>query len=136
MPTTAYKPDGHQSVSPYLIVTDAEATIRFLKDVFGAKEILRHTSSEGSRIMHAEVRLDDSVIMIADQVKDAWPATPSHLHVYVPDVDATYALALSHWATPLKDPVQEGDEDKRGGFRDPWGTSWWIGTRQETVQRA
>jgi len=124
-----YKPESYNSVSPYLVVPDAVATIVFLESIFGALEIRRFPGADGRGIMHEEVRLDDTVIMLGDAVPDQWPATPCHVHVYVPDVDATFRKALEHGATPLQEPVKKDDEDKRGGFKDAWGTTWWIGTK-------
>jgi uncharacterized glyoxalase superfamily protein PhnB len=125
-----FKPQSYNSVSPYLIVTDAAATIQFLVAVFEAVEIRRFAVPASQRLMHAEVRLDDTVIMLGDCVEGVWPAVASHVHVYVPDVDATYAKALQHGATAVQAPVQKGDEDKRGGFKDAWGTTWWVATKQ------
>jgi uncharacterized glyoxalase superfamily protein PhnB len=125
----AYKPDQYNSVSPYLVVIDAAATIEFLTVVFGATEIRRFPAVDGTGIMHAEVRLDDTVIMLGDAVPEQWPATPSHVHVYVPDVDATYRKGIEAGASSLHEPVKKGDDDKRGGFKDAWGTSWWIATK-------
>lgn len=124
-----FKPPGYSTVSPYLIVTDAAATIEFLSKVFDAAE-LRRFPDESGRIMHAEVRLADTVIMLADG-NDAWPPLPSYVHVYVPDVDATYAKALAAGATSVQEPVKKQDEDKRGGVKDPGGTTWWIATKVE-----
>lgn len=125
--TTAHKPDGYNSASPYLVVTDAAATIRFLERVFSGVSLRSHPG-EGGRLMHAEVRIDDTVVMLADAAPQ-WPAVPAHVHVYVPDVDATYAQALAAGATSVQAPVQKGDEDKRGGVKDAGGTTWWIATR-------
>lgn len=124
-----YKPTNYNSVSPYLIVQGAAATIEFLKAVFGAEE-LRNYPGEDGRIMHAEVRIDDSVIMLADAAP-AWPSQPSHVHIYVPDVDATYQKALAAGATSVQEPVKKDDADKRGGVKDAGGTTWWIGTQME-----
>jgi uncharacterized glyoxalase superfamily protein PhnB len=114
-------------VSPYLIVDDAAGTIDFLKDVFDAVE-LRRFPDESGKVMHAEVRIDDTVVMLADGT-DGWPPLPAHVHVYVPDADETYRRALAAGATTVQEPVQKGDEDKRGGVRDQGGTVWWIATR-------
>ena len=122
-----YKPDGYTSVSPYLIVDGANATIEFLRRVFTAVEIRRFADPAG-KIMHAEVRIDDTVVMIADGV-EGWPPVPSHVHVYVPDVDATYRRALEAGATSVQEPVKKEDADKRGGVKDSGGTTWWIGTK-------
>jgi PhnB protein len=131
MSQPVFKPRSYNSVSPYLIVTDAAATIRFLVTVFGAVELRRFADPSGERLMHAEVRLDDTVIMLGDCVEGVWPAVAAHVHVYVPDVDATYAKALHNGATAVQAPVQKQDEDKRGGFKDAWGTTWWVATKQD-----
>jgi PhnB protein len=123
-----YKPADYSTVSPYLIVDGAAATIDFLKAVLGATE-LRRFSDDSGRVHHAEVRIDDSVIMLADPVPPDWPAFASHVHVYVPDVDATYRKALAAGAVTVQEPVQKQDEDKRGGVKDTGGTTWWISTR-------
>jgi PhnB protein len=122
-----FKPVGYPSVSPYLIVSDAAATIRFLEQVFGGR-LLRSFPDAQGRLMHAEVRLDDSVLMLADSAPE-WPPVPSYVHVYVPDVDASHASALAAGATSVQLPVKKDDEDKRGGVRDAGGTTWWIATR-------
>lgn len=124
---TTSKPAGYSTVSPYLIVTDAARTIGFLREVFGATP-LRSFPDDTGRLMHAEVRIDDTVLMLADCTTE-WPAMPSYVHVYVPDVDAVFARALAAGATAVQQPSQQGDEDKRGGVRDAGGTTWWIATR-------
>ena len=93
----SHKPDGYTTVSPYLIVDGASRTIEFLRHVFGADE-LRRFSDPAGKVMHAEVRIDDTVVMLGDGA-DGWPPVPSHVHVYVPDVDATYKRALDAGAT-------------------------------------
>jgi uncharacterized glyoxalase superfamily protein PhnB len=127
--SSSFKPDGYNSVSPYLIVDGAGSAIEFLTRVFDAIE-LRRFPGEGGRVMHAEVRLDDTVIMIADCM-EGWPAVASHVHIYVPDVDATYQRALEAGAISVQEPVKKDDEDKRGGVKDASGTTWWIGTKVE-----
>lgn len=125
----SFKPEGYTSVAPYLTVNGAENTILFLVHVFGA-ERLRIVPGENGRLMHGEVRIGDTVVMLTDAV-DGWPAVPSHVHVYVPDVDATYQRALSIGAVPVKEPSKGDDEDKRGGFQDAGGTTWWVATQVE-----
>jgi PhnB protein len=122
-----HKPDGYTTVSPYLVVDGASRTIDFLERVFGAVELRRFPDQTG-KLMHAEVRIDDSVVMIADGI-ETWPPVPSHVHVYVPDVDAVYRRAVEAGATSVQEPIQKEDEDKRGGVKDPGGTTWWISTR-------
>lgn len=123
-----YKPNNYSTVSPYLIVNDADVTIDFLKRVFGAIELRRFADDSG-KLMHAEVRIDDTVIMLADPAPPEWQPTSSYVHIYVPDVDATYRKALEAGAVSVQEPVKKQDEDKRGGVRDAGGTTWWIATK-------
>lgn len=125
--TSAYKPEGYTSVAPYLIVANAKETLLFLETVFGAQRLRIHESETG-RLMHAEVRIDDTVLMFSDPM-EGWPAIASHVHIYVTDADATYTRALEAGAESVQAPVQKGDVDKRGGFRDAGGTTWWIATQ-------
>jgi uncharacterized glyoxalase superfamily protein PhnB len=127
--STNFKPSNYNSVSPYLIVDGAAATIRFLEAVFGAVEIRRFAGSDG-KLRHAEVRIDDSVLMLADGT-DGWPPLPSYVHVYVADVDAAYARALAGGATSVQEPTKKDDADRRCGVRDAGGTTWWIATKVE-----
>jgi PhnB protein len=122
------KPQGYTSLSPYLVVHGAQKVIDFLKQTFGATELRRYDMPDGS-IMHAEIRVDDTVVMIADGGGE-WPPFPSWLHVYVPDVDATYARALKAGGASVQAPDRkEGDPDRRGGVKDPGGNTWWIATQ-------
>ena len=124
---TSYKPAGYTSVAPYLIVSSASDTLKFLAAVFDAKE-LRKFTDPGGRVVHAEVRVDDTVVMLAEGA-GAFPPVPAHVHVYVSDVDAVYARALAHGAVSIQEPVKKDDEDKRGGIQDAGGTTWWIATK-------
>jgi uncharacterized glyoxalase superfamily protein PhnB len=120
-------PESWSTVSPYLIVPGARALIAFLERVLDAHPG-RCIEREPGVIAHAEVSLGESVIMLADAVP-AWPSIPTHVHVYVADVDAVYRRALEAAADSVQEPKQSGDEDKRGGFRDASGVTWWIATR-------
>lgn len=124
-----YKPANYTTVSPYLIVDGAARTIDFLVTVFAAEELRRFPDANG-RLMHSEVRIGDTVVMIADGA-DGWPPLPAHVHVYVPDVDAAYRRALESGAESVQEPVKKGDPDKRGGVKDAGGTTWWIATKVE-----
>jgi uncharacterized glyoxalase superfamily protein PhnB len=127
--SASYKPTGYNTVSPYLIVNGASGTIDFLKQVFGAVELRRFPDAAG-KIRHSEVRIDDTVVMIADGA-EGWPPVQSYVHMYVADVDATYKRALEAGATSVQAPVKKEDEDKRGGVKDAGGTTWWIATKVE-----
>ena len=125
--SSSYKPEGYTSVSPYLCVDGASGTIDFLKRTFDAVELGRYPGPEG-KIIHAEVRIDDTVVMLADG-GPGFPSIACHVHVYVADVDATYRRALEAGATSVQEPVKKEDPDKRGGVKDAGGTTWWIGTK-------
>jgi PhnB protein len=125
---TAPKPEGYSTVSPYLVAQGAQRVIDFLKAVFDATELRRYDMPDGT-ILHAEVRVGDTVVMIGD-AGEQWPALSSFLHVYVDDVDATYRRALAAGAPSVREPEQKpGDPDRRGGVKDPAGNTWWIATQ-------
>jgi PhnB protein len=122
------KPSGYSTVSPYLIAAGAQGVIDFLKRTFEAEELRRYDLPDGS-IMHAEIRIGDTVVMLGDAGEN-WPAVPAHLHVYVDDVDAIYRRALEAGGVPVQSPVRKGqDPDRRGGVKDPAGNTWWIATQ-------
>jgi PhnB protein len=124
------KPAGYSSVSAYVVAKGAQRVIDFLKKTFDATELRRYDMQDGS-IMHAEVRIDDTVVMLADGW-GAWPPFPVWLHVYVDDVDATYRRALEAGGVSVQEPSRkEGDPDRRGGVKDPAGNTWWIATQVE-----
>ena len=125
-----HKPASYSTVSPYLVVNGADATIQFLKRVFDAVEV-RRFPNEAGKLMHAEVRIDDTVVMLADPAPPDWPAVASFVHIYVKDVDTTYRKALDAGAVSVQEPVKKQDEDKRGGVKDAGGTTWWIATKVE-----
>ncbi|KFA89827.1 VOC family protein [Archangium violaceum] len=127
--TRPYKPDGYPSASAYVMVNGAQRVIDFLKKAFDATELRRYDGPNGS-IMHVEVRIDDSVIMLSEG-GGSFPAFPVWLHLYVPDVDATYQRALAAGGVSVQEPQQKGDPDRRGGVKDPSGNTWWISTQME-----
>jgi len=128
MMSSGYKPEGYNSVSVYIVANGAQRVVDFLKKTFNAGELRRFDTPDG-KIMHGEVRVGDTVVMIADAGGN-YPAFPAWLHVYVPDVDATYKKALDAGGISVQAPVRkEGDPDKRGGVKDPAGNTWWISTQ-------
>lgn len=124
MPT--HKPAGHNAVSPYLLVSDARAMLAFLQATFGAQELCRKAREDGS-VMHAEARIDDSVVMLGERPDGRDPVRCS-THVYVPDVDACYAAGLDAGALSVSPPTDQPYGDRTAGLRDPDGHLWWIGT--------
>ncbi|MBW2282258.1 MAG: VOC family protein [Deltaproteobacteria bacterium] len=124
---SSHKPDGYTSVAPYLVVDGASKTIEFLVRALDAVELRRFDGEDG-RVMHGEVRIDDTVVMIADP-PEGQPPIPSLVHIYVPDVDSAYKRMLEAGGESAQEPVQRDDPDKRGGVKDPGGTTWWVATQ-------
>jgi PhnB protein len=123
----AYKPEGYASVSAYIVANGAQRVVEFLEQTFDATQTRRFDGPDGS-IMHVEVQINDTIVMITDSTEGV-EAFPVWLHVYVPDVDATYQRAIKAGGTPVEEPAQKGDPDRRGGVKDPAGNTWWIATQ-------
>jgi uncharacterized glyoxalase superfamily protein PhnB len=109
------------------VTPKAAAVVEFLQRSLGASVERRFDRPDRS-IMHAEIRIDDTIVMVG-QSGDT--AVPAHLHVYVPDVDATYEAALKNGGESLRPPERKGDPDRRGGVMDPAGNTWWFSTQVE-----
>ncbi len=114
-----WKPEGYTSLSPYLIVADPEAVLAFCETVFEATRL--RVIHDGARIMHAECRIDDTVLMMGGAEGPA-----AHLHVYLADPDAAMARALKAGATLVQPMAEKGDGDRRGGVQSADGTTWWL----------
>lgn len=118
-------PAGHNTVNPFIITKDAPKLIKFLEEVFGAKEDkAAHTLDDDGLLLHSDLQIGDSVVMVLDS-KPGWPFTPSLLQVYVDDVDATLARAKKLGAKIVTKPTEfYGDVFSR--FIDPWDNLWWV----------
>ncbi len=116
-------PPAYQQVMPYLIVKDALSFLRFASDVFNAKEKMKIMRSEGV-IMHAELTIGESVIMLAEST-DQFPPQNAGLFVYVADADETYQRAIDSGATIIT-AMSNQDYGRSGGIKDPFGNHWWI----------
>jgi PhnB protein len=132
-------PDNYPRVAPYLCVDGAAAAIDFYREVFGAIERVRSDGPDG-RIGHAEVEIGTGVVLLCDEYPDmgyvAPPTlggTPVTMHVYVEDVDATFARALAAGATELGAPQTQFYGDRAGQFLDPFGHRWYVATHVEDV---
>jgi PhnB protein len=134
--TTVVKaiPDSYHVVTPYLVVQGAEKLINFLKQAFDARETERVSMPNGS-IAHAEVRISDSAILIADAKEEMWKPMPSSMYLYVTDCDAVYKQALDAGATTLMEPKDQFYGDRSAGVRDPVGNHWIIATHKENLSR-
>jgi len=131
-------PEGYHSVTPYLIISGAAEAIEFYKKAFGAIELFR--MDHQGKIGHAEIRIGDSPIMLADEQPamgyvgpQALGGTPVSLMIYVDDVDAIYKQAISSGAVELKALQDQFYGDRSGTLKDPYGHIWTIGTHKEDV---
>ena len=120
--STIKKSDGHQQVIPYLIVENASSFIDFVKHVFNAEEKMRVPRGEG--IMHAEVKIGDSTIMLSD-VTEQFKQMNAGLFIYVANADETYLEAINAEATSIMEPTNQ-EYGRACGVKDPFGNTWWI----------
>ncbi|MGE0686901.1 MAG: VOC family protein [Dehalococcoidia bacterium] len=125
-------PDGYRSVTASLVVDGAEQLIEFIKNAFGGKERLNMPRDDG-KVMHAEVEIGNSVVMVGDSMPDFPPVQNASLHLYVEDVDAVYQQALAAGATSIMEPTLMFYGDRSAAVLDEWGTRWAIGTHVEDV---
>jgi len=123
-------PDGFHSVTPELNVQGAAKLIDFMKQAFGAEEVMR-MPGPGGALMHAEVRIGDSVLMLADAVRDA--PMPSSIFLYVKDVDAVHRRAVQAGATSVMEPADMFWGDRFARVKDAFGNRWGIATHKEDV---
>jgi PhnB protein len=135
-------PDGYHTVSPYLCVNDAERAIQYYQKAFGAKETMRMHGPQG-KIAHAELKIGDSVIMLADEMPQsglrspqALGGTTSSIFLYVNDVDHTYDQAVAAGARADMPPQDMFWGDRYGKLTDPFGHSWALATHKEDVAPA
>jgi PhnB protein len=124
-------PDGHNSVSPYLVIERATILIDFLKHTFTATELGRSLRADGT-IRHAEVKIGDSVVMLGEATGEFTPM-PCMINVYVEDTDVVYQRALQAGATSIREPADQEHGDRTAGVTDPFGNQWWIATHKEDV---
>ena len=132
-------PAGYHSVTPYLILHDATAALAFYKKAFGAVESMR-LPAPGGRIGHAEIRIGDSPVMLADEnpQMNALSArtiggSPISLMVYVEDVDARVAQAVAAGGKLVRPVADQFYGDRTGGVDDPFGYHWYLATHVEDV---
>ena len=124
-----FKPNNYNSVSPYFMVDDAKRMINLLTELFDAKVHRRYEKPDG-KIMHVELQIDDSIIMMSDSTAQ-YPANKYWMHVYVPNVDETFKKAVSLGCEIVDEPkAKENDPDKRGTFKDFAGNMWSVATQQ------
>ncbi len=132
-------PDGYHTATPYLIVNDAALAIEFYKEAFGATELLRMAKPDG-KIGHAEIRIGDSTIMLADEFPEmgarspqSFGGSPVSIFLYVENVDAVFAQTVAAGAVVQRPVADQFYGDRMGGVKDPFGHAWYIATHTEDV---
>lgn len=132
-------PDGYHSVTPYLFIRGAAEAIEFYKRAFNAVELMRMPDPSG-KIMHAEIRIGDSPLMLSEEMPEMHCKSPQTLNgcsgstmLYVEDVDALYQQAVDAGATPLRPVENQFWGDRMGTLIDPFGQQWSLGTHIEDV---
>ena len=133
-------PDGHRTVTPYLTVQGAAKAIEFYKRAFGAHDEGRMDSPDGKRVIHAEIRIGDSMVMLSDEFPGMGPRSPqvlggttASIFLYVPDVDASFKRAVDAGAKALMPPTDMFWGDRFGKLVDPFGHEWAMATHQEDL---
>lgn len=126
-------PDGFHTVTPYLLVKEATQLLEFLKNAFDAETAVYHSASDG-KIMHAQAKIGDSIIMLGEACGDHKPV-PAMLYLYVKDVDAVYKKAVQAGGKTLREPADQFYGDRVGSVEDASGNQWWIATHKEDVSK-
>ena len=117
--------DTYRTITPYLVVPNADVELSFLKAAFGATEVLCHRNADNA-VMHAEIAIGDSLVMLG-QAGGQWTARAAALYLWVEDVDATYAKALAAGASSESKPEDKPYGHRNAGVVDQNGVTWWIG---------
>jgi len=133
-------PDGYHSVTPTLTISGASDAIEFYKKAFDAKEVYRFPGPDGKSIMHAEIRIGDSAIMLCDEMPQMGNLSPKStggpsgsIYLYVDDADSVFNKAVSAGAKSFM-PLMDGFwGDRIGAISDPFGHRWTIATRKKDM---
>lgn len=132
-------PQGYHSVQPYLHIRGAAQAIEFYKLAFGATELMRMPALDG-RLQHAEIRIGDSVVMLADEHPERGIHGPAHyggapmtLMFYAENCDAIYQKAIAAGSKSLREPTDQFYGDRMAGIEDPFGFQWYIATHIKDV---
>src|ERR1041384_5614312 len=132
-------PEGYHSVTPYLIIDGAADAIEYYKKAFGATELFR-MPMPGGKIGHAELKIGDSPIMLADEHPEmgyksptSWGGSPVSLMLYVDDVDAVFKQAIAAGGKEQRAVQDQFYGDRSGTFADPFGHVWTVSTHKEDV---
>jgi PhnB protein len=139
MGAVPFKPPGYHAVTPYLALRDAGAAIDWYARALGAEPVLRLDLPDGA-VAHAEIRIGDSILMLAEENEEggnrsplALGGSPVSMMIYVPDVDAAFERALDAGATRVRPVENQFYGDRCGTLRDPYGYQWTLATHVEDV---
>lgn len=139
MPDVPSIPAGFHTLTPHLVVQDSRQLIDFYQRAFGAEPLALCSTDEQGHVMHARVRIGDSIVMLNDEFPEQGVlapqagATPVTLHLYTEDVDAMFARAVAAGATVLMPPADMFWGDRYSMVTDPAGHRWAIATQQEVL---
>jgi PhnB protein len=130
MPTKPIR-DGFHAITPYLFAQSASQLIEFISAAFGGEVTFRKARPDGT-IMHAEMRVGDSMLMVAERTEQ-FGAMPVSIYLYVTDCDAVYQSALDSGGVSVFPIMTLPSGERYGGVKDPWDNIWWIATHIEDV---
>lgn len=135
-------PEGYHTATPYLIIRDADRAIDFYKKAFGAVELFRMADPSNGKIGHAEIKIGDSIMMLADEVTEmgyrspqSLGGTPVSILLYVEDVDSFFKRAVDAGAKVKQALEDKFYGDRMGSLEDPFGHAWHVGTHKEDVSQ-
>ncbi len=135
-------PDGFNTITPHLVVEDAERAIEFYKRAFGAHEVTRHKTPDGSRVMHAQLKVGNSMLMLAGEFPPmclspkSRGGTSVNLHLYVENVDAAFDRAVKAGCQVKMPLMDQFWGDRYGQVEDPFGHVWSLATHKQDLTEA
>lgn len=138
--TTNGAPTGHPTLTPYLTIKGADAAVAYYCKVFGGSEVFRMTCPQTHKVLHAEVRIGNSLLYVSEEFPEMGAVGPQEgssspvtVHMYCADVDATHAAAVAAGATSLMPPADMFWGDRFAKIKDPFGHSWSLATHKEDL---
>ncbi|MFQ5694656.1 MAG: VOC family protein [Terriglobia bacterium] len=133
-------PEGYHTLTPYLVIKGAAQAIDFYKKAFGAEELFRMPGPDGKTVMHAEIKIGDSIVMLSEEFPGQGPpspeslgGTPASILIYHEDVDAAFDRAVKAGSKSEMEPQDMFWGDRWGKLKDPFGHSWQVATHKEDL---
>jgi PhnB protein len=128
---TSYMPEGFTTVTPFIMVENAQQVVNFVKRAFDAEEISVLRAEDGT-LQHAQIRIGNGIFLIGDTMGEH-PAMPATLYLYVADCDCHYERGLGAGGESVSEPTDQFYGDRNAGIKDPCGNIWWIATHKEAL---